>query len=60
MDARPLAEGETGMKKWWMALWAVLALSIGVAWAEGTNGKTNAECKADGGSCCCCAKTCPK
>jgi hypothetical protein len=47
------------MKKWWMALCTVLALSIGVAWAEGKNGKTNAECK-DGTTCCCCAKSCPK
>jgi hypothetical protein len=48
-----------GMKKWWLALWAVLALSVGIAWAEGTNGKTSAECKSDGASCCC-AKSCPK
>jgi hypothetical protein len=48
------------MKKWWMALGTVLALSIGIALAEGSNGKTNAECKADGAACCCCAKSCPK
>ena len=36
---------------------AVLALSIGVAWAEGHNGKT----KAEGKDCpACCAKFCPK
>jgi hypothetical protein len=52
--------GDMGMKKWGMALLAVLALSIGVAWAEGKNGKTNADCKTDGGACCCCAKSCPK
>ena len=48
------------MKKWGVALLAVLALSIGVAWAEGKNGKTNADCKTDGAACCCCAKSCPK
>jgi len=51
----------TGMKKWWLALGTVLALSIGIALADvgGKNGKTNAECK-DGTTCCCCAKSCPK
>jgi len=49
------------MKKWWLALGTVLALSIGIAVADvgGKNGKTNAECK-DGTTCCCCAKSCPK
>ena len=49
------------MKKWWLALWAVTALSIGIAWAEGTNDKAKAECGKDGATaCCCCAKSCPK
>lgn len=48
------------MRKMWLALCTVLALSIGVAWAEGKNGKTNAECKTDGAACCCCARSCPK
>jgi hypothetical protein len=49
------------MKKWWLALGAVLALSMGILWAEGTNDKTKTECGTGGGtSCCCCAKSCPK
>jgi hypothetical protein len=48
-----------GMRKLWMALGTVLALSIGIAWAEGNNGKATADGK-DGSTCCCCAKSCPK
>jgi hypothetical protein len=50
------------MKKWWLAFWAAAALSMGIAWAEGTHDKTKAECGKDGTTacCCCCAKSCPK
>ncbi len=48
------------MKKWLLALGTVLALSIGIAWAEGANDKKGADCKADSTACCCCAKSCPK
>jgi hypothetical protein len=46
------------MRKWVTALLAVLALSVGVAWGEGKNGKTSSS--SDGAGCCCCAKSCPK
>jgi hypothetical protein len=58
MDARP--KGETGMKKLWLTLGALLALSIGIALAEGKDGKANDSCKPDSTACCCCAKSCPK
>ena len=58
MAARP--DGGTGMKKLWLALASVLAVSIGMALAEGKDGKTNTDCKAGTASCCCCAKSCPK
>lgn len=62
------------MKKLWLALGAVLAVSIGVALAEGKDSKTSADgksesaackpdsaaSKSDSGACCCCAKSCPK
>jgi hypothetical protein len=47
------------MRKLWMALLTVLALSVGVAWGEGKNGKTDKTCT-DGAACCCCSKSCPK
>ena len=48
------------MKKLWLALGTLLALSIGIALAEGKDGKTNDSCKPDAAACCCCAKSCPK
>jgi hypothetical protein len=47
------------MRKWLLALLAVTAISVGVAWGEGKNDKTHKAC-ADETSCCCCAKSCPK
>ena len=47
------------MRKWLMALLAVAVLSVGVAWGEGKNEKTNASCP-DNAACCCCSKSCPK
>jgi hypothetical protein len=47
------------MRKLWMALVTVVALTVGIAWAEGTNGKTDKSCK-DSSACCCCSKSCPK
>jgi hypothetical protein len=47
------------MRKWWITLLAVMALSVGVAWGEAKNGKTADACP-DGAACCCCAKSCPK
>ena len=47
------------MRKWVMALLAVLALSVGVAWGEG-NHSDKTHSSSDGGGCCCCAKSCPK
>ena len=52
--------GETGMKKLWLALGTLVALSVGIALAEGKDGKTGADCKPNGAACCCCAKSCPK
>jgi len=46
------------MRKWAMALLAVLALSVGVAWGEGNSDKAHAS--SDSGGCCCCAKSCSK
>jgi hypothetical protein len=46
------------MRKFWMALATVVALSIGIAWAEGTGAKTG---KAMGcGPCCCDSSSCAK
>lgn len=50
------------MRKWWIALVTVLALSVGAAWGEDSNGKS---CKkgasgSDGTSCCCCSESCHK
>lgn len=47
------------MRKLWMALLAVAALSIGAAWGEGKDGKTDKSC-GDSAACCCCSKSCPK
>ncbi len=47
------------MKKLWVTLGALLALSIGIALAEGKDGKST-DCKPDSAACCCCAKSCPK
>ena len=46
------------MRKVWLALLAVLAISIGVAWGEGKNDKTTT-CPTSS-DCCCCSKSCPK
>ncbi len=48
------------MKKLWLALGTLVALSVGIALAEGKDGKTGADCKPNGAACCCCAKSCPK
>jgi hypothetical protein len=45
------------MRKFWIALVTVVALTIGTAWAEGVNdGEAN---KSGGGesACCCCVKS---
>ena len=48
------------MKKLWLALGTLVALSLGIALAEGKDDKA-ANCKpGDASSCCCCAKSCPK
>ena len=46
------------MRKWVMALLAVLALTVGVAWGESNSDKAHSS--SEGGGCCCCAKSCPK
>jgi hypothetical protein len=46
-------------KRTWMALVAVLALSVGIAWAENKTEKADKAC-AESATCCCCAKVCPK
>jgi hypothetical protein len=54
---------EAAMRKLWMALVTVAALTIGAAWAEGVNdGKGNADKShgADSACCCCCARSCAK
>jgi hypothetical protein len=51
---------EAAMRKLWMALVTLAALTIGAAWAEGVNhGKADKSCGAES-ACCCCAKSCPK
>jgi hypothetical protein len=48
------------MRKLWMALVTVAALTIGAVFAEGVNnGTAEKSCGADK-SCCCCAKSCEK
>jgi hypothetical protein len=47
------------MKKFWMALLTVVALSAGIVWAEGQHGKAD-KAGMDCGSCCCAAKSCAK
>ena len=48
------------MRKLWMALVTVAALTIGAVWAEGVNnGTAEKSCGADK-ACCCCAKSCSK
>lgn len=47
------------MRKLWLALVAIVGLSVGLAWAEGQNGKAGQAC-ADSAACCCCEKSCPK
>ena len=50
---------EDAMRKLWMALVTVVALTIGAAWAaEGVNGK--ADKSGTDSACCCCSKSCPK
>ena len=46
------------MRKFWMALVTVVALSVGIAWAESKGAKTGKamEC----GSCCCDRSSCAK
>jgi hypothetical protein len=47
------------MRRFWMALVAVVALSVGIAWAEGKDGhssKTGAACS----GCCCGGPSCAK
>jgi len=45
------------MRKFWMALATVVALSIGIAWAEG---RTKTDKAMDCGSCCCDRSSCAK
>jgi hypothetical protein len=47
------------MKRLLMALLAVVALSVGIAWAEGKNGKAD-KAGMDCSACCCTAKSCTK
>jgi hypothetical protein len=49
------------MKKWYgmLALLTALALSIGVASAEGNHGDKKAEGRG-GSACCCCSPSCPR
>jgi hypothetical protein len=47
------------MRKLWLALVAMVALSIGIAWAEGQKGKGGQACS-ESTACCCCEKVCPK
>jgi len=59
MDAR--RRRRRGMKKLWMALGTLAALSIGIVLAEGKDDKAANHCKSgDATACCCCAKSCPK
>jgi hypothetical protein len=45
------------MRKLWMALVALVALSVGLAWAEaGGSGKAGMDCS----GCCCTAQSCAK
>ncbi len=47
------------MRKWVMALFALLVISVGVAWGEGKSGKTHAACP-DNPVCSCCGPSCSK
>jgi len=50
---------DLAMRKWVLALLAVAAISVGIAWGEGKNDQTH-KAGSDTASCCCCAKSCPK
>ena len=47
------------MRKFWLALATVAALSIGIAWGEGKNGKPD-KAGIDCSGCCCTSKSCAK
>jgi hypothetical protein len=50
---------DRAMCKWFLALIAVAAISVGIAWGEGKNDQTH-KAGPDTASCCCCAKSCSK